>query len=97
MIYCHIKQEVEITLALNKGWTNGTFQLDSTGSSLVFGFYHLDSGFSTTFKRGVLKGPFGEECVIFLLQSVTLYPADCESITVFEVLHNKISFVKLNF
>lgn len=67
-----------------QGWTNGTFQLDSSATNLMFSFYHLDGGLDMTFKKGTLYSPLNEECTIFRIPEVLLYSADC-GISTFEV------------
>lgn len=63
------------------GWNNGTFQVESSATSLIFAFYHLDDGLSMTFHKGSLFSPLNEECDIVLLRTLSLYSADCGNIT----------------
>lgn len=72
----------EKTLELMNGSNNGTFQLDSSGTNLIFAFYSLDGGSSMAFKKGILRHQqSNEECeFIFRSNSVSvIYTADCGS------------------
>lgn len=73
----------ERTIQLLSGWTNGTFQLDSPATNLLFSFYHLDDGNAMNFRKGFLFSPLNEECSILLVKEISLYTADCQ-ITTFE-------------
>jgi hypothetical protein len=79
-------QVEERTLQFIDGWNNGTFQLESTATSLIFAFYHLDDGLSmTALTRGTLLSPLNEECPIVRLGTFALYTANCGNI-IFEVI-----------
>ncbi len=80
------RQVEEKTLQIIDGWNNGTFQLDSPATSLMFAFYHLDDGFSMTFTQGILLSPLNEKCPIVRLNTLALYTANCGNI-VFEVIY----------
>ncbi|KAI9559833.1 hypothetical protein GHT06_013840 [Daphnia sinensis] len=73
----------ERTVEMVDGWNNGTFQLDSPATNLMFSFYHLDDGYAMTFKRGSLLSPINDECSLLHVNAILLYSADCE-ITSFE-------------
>ncbi len=76
----------EKTLGLIDGWNNGTFQLDSTGTKLIFAFLNLDDGFNMTFINGFLRNDqLDEQCPIVKRNTVVaLYTADCK-ISTFQV------------
>jgi hypothetical protein len=60
-----LHQVEERTLQIIDGWNNGTFQLESTATSLIFAFYNLDDGLSmTALTRGTLLSPLNGECPI---------------------------------
>lgn len=75
----------EKTIQMTDGFNNGTFQLESSATSLIFAFYHLDEGFSMAFYEGSLFSPLKERCPIRLLNKLSLYSADCGNIS-FEVI-----------
>lgn len=72
----------ERTLQITDGWNNGTFQLESTATSLMFAFYHLDDGLNTNFIKGSLLSPLNEECPMIppKTKTLALHTANCSNI-----------------